>query len=236
LEFFEEGMKGIIVFAVLLIGIACANSDWKSAIFPKIRSTGSVVFTPAKLPCSYSIQMIGKKTIKTTIQQFKKTYFYNGGMLYGSFSTPDSFSEGVYRTDLQKGSGPEAMVPVFDAWHDFMQKKCTQQDAQRKYIDLSIKQNLLYFTQTQTFDSVSDTVFQGKKCKMYHLKDSVQELRLYADEKHYVIGLWVQQGVVETSASVQYVFKYDLKSFAFDRKAFPTCYERAYSTPNDQCK
>jgi len=228
-------MKTIVVFALLAAFAYAQNFTY--FIHPlTMNKVGEVVFTPAQLPCAYTINVTAEITQRESGQSYTviavesmhraKDLF----MLDYSFKeTPDHIAYS-YRFDLEQSG----MVPEFEAYAGYY---CNRDDMSEEQARDAVDQFVAFFIQKQLYDTVEDTTFQGKQCKVYSTVVDDEHENIYVDENNYIIGeyLYTDDKSMEALATVKYNFDVPMSTFALDRSVFTGCDQKAYSVPPEQC-
>jgi len=235
-------MKTVVVIVALLAAFTYA-SQFEYFIRPiGMNKTGQVVFTPAKLPCSYVIKLDGQQFQKDnrTSTHFNQRIAYDGDMLslFSSFSESQVRGLDIIRTDLKHTEQGNTYIPLFSGYGTNKSGECKYKDLTESEANKEIKEVLAKFTEKSVFDGVRDTVFRGKKCKLYHTdkEEEKHHLRVFVDNKNFIVGVWEQQQDETLLTFISYDFNVTMNLFALNREEFPGCGEKAYSYPKDQCK
>jgi len=232
-------MKTIVVFALLAAFAYAQNFTY--FIRPlTMNKVGEVVFTPAVLPCSYTIKINSqqfKGSNRTAPVYINQRVAYDGGIvsLYSEFRESGTKGFDVIRSDLKHSEKGEYFTPLFSGYASNTTHSCSNKDLSESETKKDVEAILHMFTEKTNFDGVKDTLFQGKRCKMYYTEKEDLHIHMYVDNKNYIIGVWEQQGKDTLLAFFSYQFNAPMYNFALDREEFPGCDEKAYSAPQEQC-
>ena len=201
-----------------------------------IVSMGDVTFTPAKLPCAFTIKTEIERTLEGSKEgtvSVQEDYHYHGGLFHLISNIENtSRSDILVRPDIIFKEKKQEYVPIFDA---MPKQKCQYIKSLKSDIENYEMNWLGVFMQKQTFDTVSESTFKGKKCKMYYSETETTLKFLYVDDNDYVIGSWHSNGHKTEATSMYYIFNAPLEEFAMNRTMYSDCDQKAYSIPKEQC-
>ena len=205
-------------------------------VFAFGESVGDVTFTPAKLPCAFTIRTNVERTIMGETHYAQEDYHYDGGMFH-MISVIDglasSTNELAVRTDFPFKQQGQEYVPVFTA---IPRQHCQALKHSKSTVaDYVCGEWLGLYMREQVYSSVSDATFQGKKCKMYYNSTDSFEVKVYVDDDNYVIGSVRSNGERTDTSVVSYDFHAPLENFIMNKTLFPDCDAKAYLKPKEQC-
>jgi len=226
-------MKAFVAFALLALTVYALPS--LSGFNLHKRKMGSVVFTPAQLPCAYTISggfelyYDGKLT-----QTVNQTIHRDGALFSQDFYTSGSFNYLSVRYDLSIKKDDKTYVPVYSA-DKGKKQSCQVDEIEKEDMDSRIDEALSAFMTEHTFELSNKTSFRGKKCVMYYIKDENTDKMLFANDDNYIIGYIERTGKSTMLVEVGYDFHVPMTLFAVDRLSYPGCDKKAYSIPLQQC-
>jgi len=234
-------MKSVFVVAIIaLLALSVSARPFMSK-FHHLKTgknvrDGNVTFTPAKLPCAYSLLANVQMYQDGHMTENLNETLVRDGDLFAVFQYSAEYTvDQSVRYDLAYQKGGKTYVPLYYGVK-MDQVTCQVEDMDKDTIDEEIEKSLSLFTETQVYDSVSKASFKGKKCNMYVAKKPKFELQMYADDDNYIIGMVERDNDGTTIiGAVDYKFDISMSSFAIDRSAFPGCDDKAYEAPQDQC-
>jgi len=227
-------MRFLACLALVVASVYAFAAPFEKVALSKTRSAGEATFTPAKLPCAFTINTQIERDVPGSSFSIEEDYHYRGGLFHMvSIIDKTSYSELAVRIDLPFKDQGQEYVPVFSV---IPKQKCQKvkmlSSRAQEYIGESW---LNLFMIKQTYDGVEDSEFKGKKCKMYYTRRNEQELHVFVDDSNYVIGSWRYNGDRTDTTSMSYVFSAPLDWFAMNRTKVSDCDSKAYSVPKDQC-
>jgi len=227
-------LKGIcFVFILLVVAYATPRSIISSIFEPS--QVGDITFTPAKLPCSFNLSYHLQRVSGNITSDSFYTFLKNGKLFFLEEKEKTSIWDAIVRPDLSFESGGDIYVPFYSSYKG---ATCEERDLSEEEADDYVHDKLATFIDKQTFISVNETVFQGKKCKAYYtVKDKKTQVFEYVDEKDYIIGAIYRdpRKSYHYLVVVSYNFTVPMTGFAMDRSKFPDCQQKAYSVPKNQC-
>jgi len=222
----------IIAFIALFAVAALAFDLRKPFQLKGKRSVGDVVFTPAKLPCAYSIHIAMEITQESYTMTADEMISRAKDLLLLNYTIKDYGMSTAYsyRFDLEQS----LTVPVYEAYSG---SYCQRDDKSEHEAKEEADSQVALFTEKNSFDGVDNTVFQGKPCKVYYLATDDEHVDLYVDDNDYIIGeyYYTNDKTSEGLATFKYDFNVPMGVFALDRTTYSGCEQKAYSVPPQQC-
>jgi len=237
-------MKFFVFFAVLIVFASASSykafTPLKNIAKLVSRNVGDAVFTPHQLPCSYGVMMKGAFTANNVSTNVVEEFYMDGEIEIFSVkaNVPEAkyYTQRVYRMDLPFTQGGDTYVPYYESSTG---ESCESNQELQDEAKSDIEGPTILFTEKQSYQSVSESVFKGKTCKMYYIRSSDTEIHVYVDDDNYVIGLMqITESSYQTSTTlleVSYDFNIAMDAFTMDRSLFPDCDQKAYVAPTDQC-
>ena len=230
----------VAVVAVAAIAAPVVNPVKEALKIKAVHRMGSEVLTPHQLPCSYAIKMAcavspaGSNDTTLSEQDF---YVDGEVQIFADYYTIESskfYMQDVIRMDQpfdQLGSNTMYVPRYGSQTGNACGSNPELQDEARE----EISSLLGIFNDKQVYQSVTETIFKGKKCRMYYSHNDDSEVRMYVDDDDYIIGTQSVTSDYNVLMAISYNFSITTDVFAMDRSAFPDCDAKAYVPPQEQC-
>ena len=229
----------IISLAVLSVSARPFSFRFISESFSFKPAVHEVVFTPAKLPCAFSIKDHTEVYHESKmVDTFNQTLFQDGHViaLY-DYNYGQEPIIATFRYDLSYEYKGFTVIPFNHAEKSSLEPSCVSYAVPKEMLDEQIADMLRRFTDEQSFDSVEKSTFKGRKCNKYYRKDEELEVMFFTDDNNYLIGMVERDNLNNTLiAELEYNFNVPMSAFAVDKNSYPGCDDEAYTVPEDQCK
>jgi len=225
----------VVVLALIALSVSARPHFGAFADF-KAGKLGKAVFTPAKLPCAFTIFAHVEYYVNGQLKEVYNMNVSRDGDLVGVFETDaNGYTwENSVRYDLAYQQSGYTMVPVYTG-QKVDSAVCVKQDLEKTVIDEQVAKTFQPFTEVQTFDSVEKASYKGKKCDRYIRKDQNEELQYFVDSNNYLVGVVENEDVgVTIVGDVSYAFDVPMSNFVM-LNIYPGCDADAYKAPKEQC-
>jgi len=235
-------MHRFLVFAALFACV-CANSvnvfDVLDMALPHhgkaSNGNGTVKFTPAKLPCDYTISIsiyVESMFIAQTVVFVRGDFF----AVSAAVSLMSSSAQAVFRPDTKFVEGNTTYLHAYAGMTADGKKDCQKNSTSWDEFKGIVNNSLALFLYPSEFDRVYDGEFQDIKCKVYVIDET--NTTYYVDKNNYIIGTQAGAASISTTSRISYELKAELKDFVIDKEEYPMCDKVAYELPKksaDQC-
>jgi len=230
-------MKFTAVVCVLAVAaaVSAAKIQWPLPMIESRARANSVVYHPPPMPCSFKNIINIVTYYESSVS--KGTYIIakdDNVLAIKLDQSDDSHLMTAYRSDETFERDGQIYAPIHSA---YSLSRCVCEEVLLKEMIEDVHKSVSPWYDDAIFDYVNESLFMGKKCKVYHksLGDSVMEY--FADyEGGWLIGIYQSGHDYETTAEIIYKSSpANTDLFVFDNTVFPDCDKRAYQELDEQC-
>jgi len=234
-------MKSVVCFLLIAGTVVSAFPfSWMDSLTHQ-RSAGDVVYTPAKLPCSFGMveTMVSMDEKGEELLTTVGNYYVDNKMAVGMLKTTNTWleSDGVFvfrpdetYTDVGK---------VFGYYFEADLASCLSEPVDLESLESRRQDMFAAIYKKKYFDGVNQTTYKGKKCKMYYKYDEkeMQTDYCYVDFNDFLLGHYMKdkRGFQYTEDFSFSLGKVPIEAFALNKTQYPYCTDEAYKLPVEQC-
>jgi len=198
--------------------------------------SATVSFDPHPLPCDFSIieesnaTIVESGTPETTLSTITVSIHGALGMIVTNQTVPTPYFQIIVaRTDIRFSDSDSVMINIVEDGND--EFLCSSGYFSRLAVAEEIDQELGLFTATQEFENVSNSEFEGKKCKAYYRNEDDVDKYVFVDDDNFILGQKWFSG--DSTFYIRYTYKMSapLENFVLDHGKYPGCTTSAYEIP-----
>jgi len=234
-------MKSVVCFLLIAGTIVSAYpSSWMDSLTHQ-RSFDDVVYTPAKMPCSFGMVEIMNtwdekgELVYTEIGN----YYVDNKMAIGVLKTSNTWliedNVFAFRPDETHTEGGKVCGYYFEA--DVA--SCTSACWSLEKLESMRQDMFAAIYEKKYFDGVNLTTYKGKKCKMFYKYDKKENQTdyCYVDLYDFLLGHYRKdsRGYEYTEDFSFSLGKVPMEAFALNKTHYPYCKDPAYKVPEEQC-